>query len=174
MPNVLRVSDADGRRVQQADDCGEHPLAGQAGKPKVAGHPGPQPRKRPADGGHPPILRLVSRVPPPVVVAVLLPSPGVAAGGLEVAVGNGADPDVRPCGRNGQGADPGERFRRPDPATARTEVYEAVALPFAPDAGRRIADVAQTGGFGRFNGLEQRRDCLSGGHVLSIATTYRM
>ena len=44
------------------------------------------------------------------VVAGLLAAFGVAAGGLQMAVGDGADPDALPGGRDDEGLDAGEGF----------------------------------------------------------------
>ena len=51
------------------------------------------------------VLGLVADLAPARMVAALLAAAGVAAGGLQVAVGDGADPDDGPCRRNDEGRD---------------------------------------------------------------------
>ena len=51
-------------------------------------------------GQHAAELRFVSDLAPPGVIAVLLATPRIAAGRLDVAVGTGTDPHVGVCRRN--------------------------------------------------------------------------
>ena len=66
-----------------------------------------------AEGQHPAELGLVPHLPPLRMVAVLFPAARVAAGGLDVAVGRGTDPDVGV--RRWNGERPGSGPARPRP-----------------------------------------------------------
>jgi len=83
------------------------------------------------------------------VVAVLLAAPRVPARRLEVPARIRADPDVGPGRGDGQGAD-SLPLRPTYRLVLSPEVVEASAGATAPDAGLDVADVAQTGGPGRF------------------------
>ena len=90
------VADADEGGFEEADDGGEDFFAREAGEGEVL-------VDALADGGeggaeveHVFVLGLVADFAPARVVAGLLAAAGVAAGGLQVAVGDGADPDARP------------------------------------------------------------------------------
>ena len=101
------VANADEGGFEEADDGGEDLFAREAGEGEVL-------VDALADGGecgaeveHVFVLGLVADFAPARVVAGLLATAGVAAGGLQVAVGEGADPDVDPGGWDDQGLDAG-------------------------------------------------------------------
>ena len=71
------------------------------------------------------------------------------AGGLEVAVGEGANPDVVPGGRDDEGLDAGEGFFVADGVVAGVGVAEGGAGAVAGDAGAGVVDVA--GDMGNFD-----------------------
>src|SRR6185437_13931290 len=104
--------------------------------------PGPQPRQRLAERQHPAVLRLVAGLAPLRVVAVLLASPRVAAGGLQVTVGNGTDPYVHVRGWDRQAPDPKQGRLVAHGATVRPDVAEASTSPAAANPRRPVADVA--------------------------------
>src|SRR5690606_36493853 len=64
-----------------------------------------------AEGQHAVVLGSVSHFAPKRMVAVLLASPGIASGRLQMAPGIGADPDVTISRGNGQGVDAPDGFR---------------------------------------------------------------
>src|SRR3954447_13829425 len=72
---------------------------------------------------------------PSVVIAVLAPANGVGTRCLDVPVGIGTDPDVRPCGRDDQARDPLERCIVGNSASRVIDVAEPAALDLAVDAG---------------------------------------
>jgi hypothetical protein len=74
------------------------------------------------------------------MVAVLLPSASVAADGLDVALGIGADPDLRPRRRDGEGLDASQRLVVVDERSVRVLVGEAVVRGEALDSGIMVAD----------------------------------
>src|SRR5947208_3069811 len=80
------------------------------------------------------VLVLIAHSPPIGVVLVLLSSAGIAADGLDVAARIGADPDVLPRRRNGQGANAGERRVIMDRCTLRFEEGERLPAPPPLDA----------------------------------------
>ena len=108
-----------------------------------------------ADGGeggaeveHVLVLGLVASFPPLRMVAGLLAALGVAAGGLEMAVGEGADPDAFPGGRDDEGLDAGEGFLVAEGFVVGGAVGEAGAGAMAGDAGAGVVDIAEAGGAG--------------------------
>src|ERR1700733_13461128 len=95
--------------------------------------------------GHARVLRLVTHRVPPRVVAVLLSAARVAAGRLDVAVRERADPDLLPRGRNGERADARERRLVVDRLAARGDVREIgpAADPLAANPRPVVVDVPQ-------------------------------
>src|SRR5436190_368521 len=78
---------------------------------------------------------------------------GVAAGRLEVAVLEGANPDVLPRLGNGEPLDPGDHLPVVDPHALRIAVREPATHPPACDPGGRVGDVAQPRKAGSLLGL---------------------
>ena len=147
------VADADVGGLHEAEDGGEDFLAGKAGEGEVMGD-------AIADGGeglaeveHVLVLGLVAGGAPVGVVAGLLAAAGVAAGGLEVAVGDGGDPDVGPGGRDDDGFDAGEGFGVAEGSAFGGGVAEGLAGTVAGDAGFAVVDVAEAGGAGGGDGV---------------------
>jgi hypothetical protein len=91
---VLVVADAHHGRFQQVDDGGQHFFARQAGQRQRAVDFLADQRQGLAELDHAFVLDLVARLAPFGVVAVLLAPARVAPGGLQVAVGLRADPDI--------------------------------------------------------------------------------
>src|SRR5207253_2421383 len=79
------------------------------------------------------------------VVAILLATAGVAAGGEDVSVARRADPDVGPRRRNRERSDPAQAVALDDRLPARGAVREAPAGTPAADPGFRVGHVAQAG-----------------------------
>ena len=90
-------------------------------------------------------LGLVAPRSPARVVAVLLASAGVAAGGLEVARRVRADPDVGPGRRDGQRADPREDRLSRIGSPSGGSVAEAAPGATPVDARARVGGIAQPG-----------------------------
>ena len=97
----------------------------------------------PGEVDQPVELGVVASCPPAHVVAVLLATPRVAAGRLEVAVRARADPHVGPRRRDGQAPDPLERVWIADEPTIGVAIGEAPPGPAARDPRSGVAGVAQ-------------------------------
>src|SRR5581483_7788002 len=104
------------------------------------------------------VLGGVARLAPARMISVLLPSARVAPGGLEVPLGVGADPHVRPGGRDGEAPDAGEGLAILDGAAARVDVGEAFPCAAAPEARLRVGDVAEARLVRGIRGLGRQRD----------------
>src|SRR5690606_6942261 len=105
---VLGVADAHEGGVEQADGDGEDFAQGELLKAQVAVDGLADAWEGAAEGDGAMVAGLVAGGLPLGVVAILLAAAGVAAGGLHVAVGVGADPDAGPGGWDGEGADAGK------------------------------------------------------------------
>src|SRR5581483_3686058 len=158
LPRVLGVAHAGVGGLQEADHGGEDLLARDAGEVQVAGDAGADARQRLAEGGHSVVLGGVARLAPARMISVLLPSARVAPGGLEVPLGVGADPHVRPGGRDGEAPDAGEGLAILDGAAARVDVGEAFPCAAAPEARLRVGDVAEARLVRGIRGLGRQRD----------------
>src|SRR5205814_1186755 len=90
-------------------------------------------------------LAVVADAAPARVVAVLLASARIAAGGLQVAAGVGAYPHVAVGGRHGERADALERRRVGYAASVGVAVRKSRRGPAAADAGLAVIDVDQSG-----------------------------
>ena len=145
-PGVLVVADADQRQLEQLDDGRQdllprHPGLGQVGVAALADL-----RQDPGEVDEALELGVVAPGPPAVVVAVLLAALGVAAGGLEVAGGIRADPDVGPGRRDRQRPDPSQDRAVADQLAIGPAIAEPAAAPLPGDARARVGRVAETGG----------------------------
>ena len=83
---------------------------------------------------------------PACVIAVLLASAGIAAGCLQMAVGEWADPHVGIGGRHCQGIDPGHLSLVADALALAVEIAELATQLAAADARHAVVDIAQVGG----------------------------
>src|SRR5262249_54129831 len=100
------------------------------------------------EGDHALVLRFVADRAPAGVVEVLLAAAGVAAGGLQMAVGPRADPDLGPGGRDRQRLDAAERFGVVDVLALGPAVAETAAGANPANPGAVVEVVAQSGSFG--------------------------
>src|SRR4029453_18693087 len=90
-------------------------------------------------------LGLVTPGPPGLVVEVLAAAGGVGPDRLEVPGGDGADPDVLPGRRDGEGPDPGQDLGVGDRLPGRLLVAEGPPPPPPPDARARAVDPPDPG-----------------------------
>src|SRR5690606_25241807 len=131
---VLLVSDADEGFLEQGGDGGEDLFAREALELQMAANGYAEGGQGAGEDEHGVELGFLADLAIAGVVAVLLAAALVAAGGLEVAVGVGADPDIGPGGRDGQGLDAGEGGLVAEGFAAGAHVGEAPAGPLAGDA----------------------------------------
>jgi len=147
--HVGGVADADEGGLQQTHHRGQHLLPRQPGEREIASRALAQRHERDPEAEKALVLGLVSEGHPVRVVAVLLAPLGVAPGRLQMPLGVGTDPDVRPGGRDGQARHPLEHGAVPDLAPARIE-HGGPAPEHAPGqtgaAPRHVAQAARLGG----------------------------
>ena len=96
----------------------------------------------------------------PGVITILLAALGVAAGGLDVAVGLGADPHIRVGRRDRQGTDAVERALILDLPAARPDIDEPFSdLPAADPRPfvRHVGEAGRLGGIPRIDDVVQGR-----------------
>ena len=110
---------------EQPDDGGEDFCPRQTGLADVLFDARPDGGEHAAEDQHLRIFRLVPRLSPFRMVAVLLAAAGVAADGLQVAVAVGADPDILVGGRDRELADAGDFLLVGDFRAVRLEELEA-------------------------------------------------
>ena len=137
--DVLLVADADHRALEQEHDTGRHRRARQVAMREVARATAPDRRQRNAEGGEGGELLALASGTPVRVVPVLLPTLGVATGGLHVPVGRWADPHVGPGRRDRERPDPRELGGVLHGPAGRA-VGEPAARPHTPDALFLVAD----------------------------------
>src|SRR5205807_4821419 len=138
-PRVLLVADPRERGLQQPDHRGEDLLARQPGEAQVVLDPLADPREGGGEGEQAVVFRLVARLAPARVVAVLLAALRVPAGRLEMPARTGADPDVRPGGRDGERLDTVNLLRVAHRPALVIDVAETGRGPPAPDARHHVA-----------------------------------
>src|SRR6185437_3932470 len=71
-----------------------------------------------------------------------------------MTLGIGADPDVLPCGRNGERADAPQRFGVTQWRAISIAIAEALAAANSADAGLCVGNVTQPRFFGRLDGVD--------------------
>ena len=129
--------------LEEAHDDGEDLLAGQARSCQVALDGFADARQPTSQLEDALVLTCIAPPPPFGVVAVLLATARIAAHSLEVPSRVGADPDVRPRRRDGQGPDTREDGPVADATAVLAQVVRSSPSARAPVAGRRITDVVQ-------------------------------
>ena len=102
-------------------------------------------------------LRVVANFAVSRVVAVLLATPRIARGDLQMASGRRADPHVGPSRRNHELADALQLSGVANLGAVRSRVREPAPAPPTSDAGTRVGHVPQTGGLRRFNVFVRER-----------------
>ena len=144
---VFLVAHAHVGGVQQPHDGGQHLRARQRflapARRQVARQPGADARQRLAKGRHALELVGIAQAPPVGVVAVLAPAACVQPGGLQVAVGQRADPHIGVRGRNGQAADARQLVCVAQPVPVGLPVAKALAFAQALQARHVCADIDQ-------------------------------
>ena len=143
---VAGVADADQGFVQKVDHGGQDFLAAVFGFGEVLLQGFAQGGQGFAEREQAAVLVLVADLAPAWVIAVLLAAPGVAAGGLEMAVGVGADPDAGVGRGDGQGVDALDFVGVADAVALWVEVGEFATELAAGEAGGGVVDVVEAGG----------------------------
>src|SRR5580700_4592354 len=105
------------------------------------------------EGQHAVVLRRVTRCAIPRMVQVLLAAPRVVSNGLNMAVIERTDPNVRPGQRNHQRLDFFERVLIADRLSVRADIIKAFAATLTHDSRSLIGDVPKMSGFGRGHGI---------------------
>src|SRR3989442_9449686 len=153
--SILLVADADSGLLEEADNRRKHLLPGHAGPFQVAVGLLADLRQRRSKGQHPVVLDGIANLAPARVISVLLASPRVTPGRLQMAARVGADPDVRPGRRDGQALDPPDRVRVTDAAALTVAVREALPVALPADPRTQIRDITQARGARRFDRIDQ-------------------
>ena len=144
-PRVLLVPHPDERDFEEAHHRREHLLSRETGPPQLFVAALPQRGQGAGEGQDSFVLGVVPDLAPARMVAVLLASSLVSPGCLDVAVRHGADPDVRPGGRDDERPDPGEHVGITDGLALAVQVAERLAPGLAGQARLMVADVAEPG-----------------------------
>src|SRR4029079_15257938 len=121
------VADAHQRLFKQPDNRGQHLIFRQTRFRQILSHSRMNPRKHPAEVGHPIKLGLIANFTPSRMVSILLAAASVTADGLEMAFLEGANPDFNPGGWNDQRPDAGEGLTIPDRAAVRAQISKNLA-----------------------------------------------
>src|SRR5512142_2350046 len=140
---VLRVTDADERRLEKAEDGREDLEAGQLRHPEVLVDARADLRERSREVEHPLVLRLVAHLTKALVIPILLAPLRVAARGLKVTTWIRRDPDVGPGGRYREPADAPELLPVGDRLAVGADVTEAATRSMPPDPPPLVARIAQ-------------------------------
>ena len=148
---VFLVAHAQEGGVEQAHQGGQHALPverGVAAGGQVARDTGADARQGLAEGLEPLELAFVLQGPPLRVVAILLATARIDAGGLQVTLRERADPDIGVGRRDRQAVDARDLPGIAQPAAGRVLVAEAFAMPETTQAGHVGIDVDQAAGEG--------------------------
>ena len=156
---VLIVTDTDKRRLEQADDRGEHFVPWKPRQREIPFHPRTDLRQNVRKRHDASVLELVSVLPPPLVIAVLSAATRITTDGLNVRVPRRRDPHVRPRRWDRERLDAREDDRIAHDLAVRGAIRERRTSTLARDAGTRVGDIAQPRLAGRLRGrLDGRRD----------------
>src|SRR4029434_4011559 len=142
---IFVIPDANERRFEQTDDCGEHFLARQAAAAQIACDAPADFWQGTAESDHSIVLGLVAEISPIRMIAVLLTAADIAPGGLEVAIGIGTNPDIFPGRRNRQPLYSRKHVGVANSISAGIKISKVSPLTPTSDAGSRVTHIAQTG-----------------------------
>ena len=148
---VLVAADADERLLQQPHDRGEHFFTRKRRLRDVLLDASPDARQHFAELDHSAELRVVANLAIPRVIAVLLATPCVPGGDLQVSAGRRTDPHVRPSRRDHELPNALEIGGIAERGAVRSRVRKAAPAPPASNAGGRVGDVPKTGGLRRLD-----------------------
>src|SRR5262249_31079895 len=95
------------------------------------------------------VLGFVANRAPSVVVAILLATPRIAAGRMDVSIGKRTYPYLDPCRRNRERLYPRKSRLIGYPVTLLVKVGEPMSMTPAPNAWYSVRHVAQVGRFCR-------------------------
>jgi hypothetical protein len=141
---VLLVADPDQRLLEQLHDRREHLLPRQPRLLQIGARAAANAWKHPRERHEAFVLGFVARFAPARMVAVLFASARVAARRLNVAVGVGTDPHVRPRRRDDDRSDSLELGAVGNRAAVGSDVPKPVTAPEPADAGCTVVvDVAK-------------------------------
>ncbi len=144
---VFFIADANQAGFENLDERGEDLFAGEVFPGEITFHSGPDFWKRFGELEHAVVFGFVTHFAPAGMIAVLLAAFGVAAGGLKVAILEGANPNVSPCGRDCEALDAGEGIFVADGFSIGGGIGEIFAVRDALNAGHSVIDVTQSRGF---------------------------
>src|SRR5690606_10142164 len=144
---IGRIAHADHRIVQQPDDGSDDALERKATPSQIGIDLRSQARQCLGECDKAGIFLSIPLDRPVRMIAILLAALEVAARRQDVAVGVGRNPDIRPCRRNGEGANTPQALALAQPFAAGPDIPEASwrALAAYPRLG--IADIGKLGTF---------------------------
>src|ERR1051325_11292137 len=106
LAGVFFISDAYEGSLQQPNNCRQHFLPRQTRQFQVLSNSPANIWQRFGELSESPELVFVAYLAPAFVVPVLLATPRIATGGLDVTIRQGTNPDFSPRGRHGQTFNP--------------------------------------------------------------------
>jgi hypothetical protein len=142
---VLFVADSNEGRFEEHYDSCDYLFARKILPVQSVPDPRPYLRERGGEIEHAVELRLVANLAVLRVVTILAPPSRIEAGRLQMAVREGAYPDLLPRGWNDEGTDAIQEIAVPDQTAVRIEVREALAAPAATQAWRTASHISQSG-----------------------------
>jgi len=141
---VFIVPDTDERRLQKMDNGRQYLFARQSAQGHMLPHFLPDAGQSKGEADNTLILRAFPHLAKTRVIPVLLAPPCIPSGRLNMAVGEGAYPDVRPSGRNGKRFNPLQHILFAEPGAVRGGIGESRPDLLAAYARSGVGDVSQT------------------------------
>src|SRR5439155_18702208 len=158
LPRVFLVADANERLLEELDDSREHFLARQASAFQIGVGARADARQRARERDETAVLRFVAHFAPARMVAVLLAAARVAAGRLQMAGRDRANPDVGPRGRDRERFDALQLDAIGDGPAGRADVAKTILPADAANAAHpRVVHVAEAGDFCGLDGIDRLR-----------------
>src|SRR6266542_1665495 len=102
---ILLIADPDEALLQKLHDCCEHFLPRQTAASQIFLQPSSNFRERFSEGDQSIVFVLIAYFPPALVIAILLPSPRIPSGGLNMPIRRRTNPDIGPGRRDSESFD---------------------------------------------------------------------
>src|SRR5882724_11209707 len=142
-PRILFIADPDEASLQKLHDCREHFLPRQTAQSQIFLQPSPNFRQRFPEMDQSIVFVLIAYFPPPLMISILFPSPGIPSDGLDVSIRRWTNPHIAPCRWDSESFNAQQPLFVANRLSPLIEIFEFLALAPARKTGLLVAHITQ-------------------------------